>query len=81
MTQAQFCEVQRKIENFPADDLWKIKSKLDIKNLRNELAKLDMDQNFSEFLPGNTNSNTQINIQNLGQILHQHIKKLSQLSK
>ena len=33
MTQAQFCEVQRKIENFPADDLKKIKSKLDMSNL------------------------------------------------
>ena len=50
MTQAQFSEVQRTIENFPADDLKKIKSKLDLKNLRTELSKLNMDQTFLKIL-------------------------------
>ena len=50
MTQAQFSEVQRTIENFPADDLKKIKSKLDLKNWRTELSKLNMDQTFLKIL-------------------------------
>ena len=50
MTQVQFCEVQEKIKNFPADELHKIKSKLNLKDLRNELSKLNMDQQFLRIL-------------------------------
>ena len=42
MTQQQFSEVQDKIKNFPAQELSKIKNNLNLKNLRNELAKLDL---------------------------------------
>ena len=44
MSQTQFVEVQRAIENFPATELQKIKTKLDLKNLRSELLKLNMNE-------------------------------------
>ena len=50
MTQAQFTEVQRAVENFPAEDLKKVKSKLDLKSLRSELSKLDMNTTFLKIL-------------------------------
>ena len=50
MSQTQFVEVQRAIENFPATELQKIKTKLDLKNLRSELAKLNMNEQFMKIL-------------------------------
>ena len=50
MSQAQFVEVQRAVENFPAAELQKVKSKLDLKNLRSELAKLNMNDKFMKIL-------------------------------
>ena len=50
MTQAQFVEVQRAVENFPAAELQKVKSKLDLKSLRSELAKLNMNDQFLKIL-------------------------------
>ena len=50
MSQAQFIEVQRAVENFPADDLKKVKSKLDLKSLRSELSKLNMSATFLKIL-------------------------------
>ena len=50
MTQAQFTEVQRAVENFPAEDLKKVKSKLDLKSLRSELSKLNMNTTFLKIL-------------------------------
>ena len=47
MEQAQ---VQRAIENFPASELQKVKKKLDLKNLRSELMKLNMNQQFLRIL-------------------------------
>ena len=50
MSQTQFVEVQRAIENFPATELQKIKTKLDLKNLRSELLKLNMNKKFMRIL-------------------------------
>ena len=50
MTQAQFSEVQRTVENFPAEDLKKVKSKLNLKSLRSELSKLNMSTTFLKIL-------------------------------
>ena len=50
MSQAQFTEVQRAVENFPAEDLKKVKSKLDLKSLRSELSKLNMSTTFLKIL-------------------------------
>ena len=50
MSQAQFVEVQRAIEHFPATELQKIKTKLDLKNLRSELLKLNMNEQFMKIL-------------------------------
>ena len=51
LSQTQFVEVQRAVENFPATELQKIKKKLDLKNLRSELLKLNMNEQFMKILP------------------------------
>ena len=50
MTKSQFSEVQEKIKNFPAQELRKMKNKINLKNLRYELAKLDLDEQFLRIL-------------------------------
>ena len=50
MSQEQFLEVQRAVENFPADELKKVKSRLDLKSLRSELSKLNLSAQFLKIL-------------------------------
>ena len=50
LSQTQFVEIQRAVENFPASELSKVKKKLDLKNLRSELLKLNMNDQFLRIL-------------------------------
>ena len=50
LTQTQFLEIQRAVENFPASELSKVKKDINLKNLRSELIKLNMNGQFLRIL-------------------------------
>ena len=47
LTQTQFLEIQRAVENFPASELSKVKKDINLKNLRSELLKLNNNNVYS----------------------------------
>ena len=50
LSQEEFYEIQKKVQNFPANSLRKIKGKLNLTDLWQELSKLDMNQTFLHIL-------------------------------